>query len=41
MIKKKKIGVSGSCHHGSVVMNTTSIHEDSSFIPGLNDPALP
>ena len=35
----------GSSHLGSVVMNPTSIHEDSSSTPGLaqwvKDPALP
>ena len=34
-----------SSHHGSVVTNTTSIHEDSGLIPDLaqwvEDPALP
>ena len=29
---RKQVQVS---HHGSVVMNTTSIHKDSGFIPGL------
>ena len=36
---------SGSSRHGSAEMNLTSIHEDSSSIPGLTlwvkDPALP
>ena len=35
----------GSSHHGSVVTNLTSIHEDTGLIPGLTqwvkDPALP
>ena len=39
--KKKK----RSSHHGSVVMNLTSIHEDSGLVPGLaqwvKDLALP
>ena len=34
----------GSSHHGSIVMNPTSIHEDVGSIPGLvewvKDPAL-
>ena len=37
--------VYGSSHHGSEVMNPTSIHEDVGSIPGLSqcvkDPALP
>ena len=41
--KSKSIGMSS--HHGSVVMNPTSIHEDDGSTPGLaqwvKDPALP
>ena len=33
--KKKKKSQSGSTCCGSVVKNLTSIHEDSSLIPGL------
>ena len=39
-----KNGQRGSSHHGSVVMNPTSVHEDTGLIPGLiqwvRDPAL-
>ena len=35
----------GTFHHGSVIMNPTSIHEDTGLIPGLTqwvrDPVLP
>ena len=36
--------ITGGSHHGSVVVNLTSIHEDVSSIPGLaqwiKEPAL-
>ena len=45
--KKKanvKLNVFGSSHHGSVVMNLTSIHKDAGLMPGLaqwvKDPLL-
>ena len=42
VIKEKRLG---SSHHGSVVTNPTSIHEDAGSIAGLTvwvkDPALP
>ena len=38
-------GDGGSSHCGSVVMNSTSIHEDLGSVPGpdqwVKDPALP
>ena len=34
-VNKSRIIPGGSSHHGSVVMNPTSIHEDSGLIPGL------
>ena len=40
-----KAGILGSSHHGSTIVNLTSIHEDTGSIFGLSqwvkDPVLP
>ena len=44
-LKKLGVGWGESSHHGSVVMNLTSIHDAAGSVPGLahwvKDPALP